>query len=101
MTRTTDAEIGKLRHTGPASEQALAVRAEHDRNLEFFLAHQGELFAKHPKQFLLIHSGGEVVASPDPFELDDLRKTFDDVTRGGALLEVEIPTPMIATPFFR
>lgn len=101
MTRATDAEIGKLRHIGPASEKALAVRAEHDRNLEFFLAHQSDLFAKYPKQFLLIHSGGEVVASPDPFELDDLRKTFDDVTRGGALLEVEIPTPLIATPFFR
>ena len=101
MTHATNAEIGKLRHTGPASEEVLAVRAEHDRNLEFFLAHQDELFAKHPQQFLLVHSGGEVVASDNPFELNDLRNTFDDVTRCGALLEVEIPVPLIATPFCR
>ena len=101
MTDNADTTGVASRYVSHASDVELAVHAEHDRNLKFFIAHQDELFAKHPKQFLLIHSGNEVVASADPFELNDLRNTFDDVTRCAALLEIEVPVPLIATPFYR
>lgn len=86
--------------SGPLNDRARASAEEHQRNLDFFLAHQEELFAKYPKMWLLIHSGGEVVASKDLLELNDLRETFDAVTRSAALFEIKRPWPMIPTPFF-
>ncbi len=90
----------RLVRSGPLSDRARASAEEHQRNLDFFLAHQEELFAKYPKMWLLIHSGGEVVASKDLFELNDLRETFDSVTRSAALFEIKRPWPMIPTLFF-
>ena len=85
---------------GPLSERGRAIFDEHKRNLEFFEAHREELFARYPKMWLLIHSGGEVVASKSLGDLQDLRETLDSVTRAAALCEIELSGPVIATPFF-
>ena len=77
-----------------------AMWDEHRRNFDYFTEHSAALFAEHPDGWLLIHSGGEVVASKDLFELFDLRNTFDDVTWGAAMIEVARSRPMIPTPFF-
>ena len=77
-----------------------AMWDEHRRNFDYFTEHAASLFAEHPDEWLLIHSGGEVVASKDLFELFDLRNTFDDVTWGAAMIEAARSRPMIPTPFF-
>ena len=89
-----------IKSGGPLNERSRAVHDEHRRNVEFFERHQEELFAKYPKMWLLIHSGGEVVASKDLLELNDLRETFDSVTRAAALFEIKRPWPMIPSVFF-
>lgn len=85
---------------GPLSERSRAIFDEHRRNREFFESHWEELFARYPKMWLLIHSGGEVVASESLGDLHDLRETFDSVTRAAALCEIECSRPVVATPFF-
>ena len=85
---------------GLLSERGRAIFDEHKRNLEFFEAHRDDLFARYPKMWLLVHSGGEVVASESLGELQDLRETLDSVTRAAGLYEIERSQPVITTPFF-
>ena len=87
------------RSSGPLDERTRACLDERRRNREFFEAHREELLTKYPGMWLLIHSGGQVVASDDLFQLNDLRETLDELPRNAALLEVEVPWPMIVTPF--
>ena len=89
MTTEISMDTPKIVYRGPADPVALAIHDEHMRNLEFFFAHEQELFDQHPGKFLLIHSGGEVVASHDLLELHDLRETLDAVQCRASLIEVE------------
>ena len=57
------------------------------RNHDYFNEHADDLFAQYPDHWLLIHSGGQVEAFDDLVALIDLRSTFDDVKRGGAIIE--------------
>ncbi len=88
MTTEISMDTPKIVSRGPADPVALAIHDEHMRNLEFFFAHEQELFDQHPGKWLLIHSGGEVVASHDLLELHDLRHTLDPVRRSAATIQI-------------
>ena len=60
---------------------------EHERNLGYFLEHATDLFARHPDQWLLIHSGSEVEIFDDLAELFERRNTFSGAQRGAAIIE--------------
>ena len=89
MTTETPKDAVRIVYWGPSDEATLDVRRERQRNLEFFLGCAEELFEQHTGKFLLIHSGGEVVASADLLDLIDLRETFDDLQHRASMIEVE------------
>ena len=89
MTTETPTDAVRIVYRGPSDEATLEVLRERQRNLEFFLGCAQELFEQNAGKFLLIHSGGEFVASADLLELIDLRETFDDVQCRASLIEVE------------
>ena len=48
MTTEISMDTPKIVYRGPADPVALAIHDEHMRNLEFFFAHEQDLFDQHP-----------------------------------------------------
>ena len=92
MSKTTTVTVQPQTASESEQEPRRAIRAEHDRNLAYYLEHADELDARYPKQFLLIHSGGEVLASADLAKLHELRDGIvGDVTRVGSIIQFRKP----------
>ena len=83
----TPVGIGRPEDFGLDPEAVDRRMREAQRNRDYFRARSKELFERYPDHWLLIHSGGEVVPFDDLVELMTLRDTFDEVTRGGAIIE--------------
>lgn len=64
-----------------------AMWEEHRRNFDFFVEHGTALFAQHPDEWLLIHSGGQVEAFDDLGVLFDRRSELAGVQRKAAMIE--------------
>ena len=58
MSETTTVTVQPEAASKAEQEPRRAIRAEHDRNLGYYLEHADELDARYPKQFLLIHKRG-------------------------------------------
>ena len=89
MSETTTVTVQPLAVSDP--ELWRAVRAERERNWDFYLPREVEFSERYPRQWLLIHSGGAVVvASADLVKLFELRDQIaDEVMRRGALIETQ------------
>lgn len=77
-----------------------AMWDEHRRNFDYFAEHAASLFAEHPDEWLLIHSGGEVETFDNLGKLFERRSKLARVQRKAAMIEIERSRPMIPTPFF-
>ena len=91
MSELTTVTVGRAAEAGSELELWRAVRAERDRNWDFYLPREVEFSERYPRQWLLIHSGGaDVVASADLVKLFELRDQIaDEVVRRGALIETQ------------
>lgn len=98
MTQPAAPEVGVAQADAAANELIRAMHAERELNRAFFEANRARLTADHSETWLLIHSGGEVVASDNLMALNDQRLALDTVQRGGALIEVRPRRPSEPPP---
>lgn len=64
-----------------------AMWEEHRRNFDYFVEHAAMLFAKHPDQWLLVHSGDKVEAFENLADLFKRRDKLPSVQRKAAMIE--------------
>ena len=64
-----------------------AMWDEHRRNFDYFTEHSTALFAEHPDEWLLIHSGGEVETFGNLGKLFERRSQLASVQRKAAMIE--------------
>lgn len=62
-----------------------AVVKEIQRNNEFFLAHERDIWDQHPAKSVLVHSGTQVEAFDEFSDLLRRRESLAPVTRDGSL----------------
>ena len=87
MTLHSPDRIGRPEDFGVDRALLEARMVEAERSHDYFMTHAEQLFEQYPNQWLLIYSGGQVIASEHLSELIDRRAAFDDITRGGAIIE--------------
>lgn len=64
-----------------------AMWDEHRRNFDYFTEHSAALFAEHPDEWLLIHSGGAVETFDNLGKLFERRSQLASVQRKAAMIE--------------
>ncbi len=79
-------EIRQLEPSDPDYEDSRAITRESQANLEYFLAHELELFERFPGQMVVVYDGGKrVCGCSDPEELHQLLMSLPEIQRAAAL----------------
>jgi hypothetical protein len=77
----------------PEYEEGQAIHAAGQRNLDFYLKHEAELFERFPGPCVLLIYNGDQVRGFESFdEMMTLLDTLDNVERAAAL-ELPVPEP--------
>ena len=87
MSHLTRPAIGDPDSAARVDPARRAMWEEHQRNFDYFAEHGTTLFALHPDEWLLIHSGGQVEAFDDLGALFERRSELAGVQRKAAMIE--------------